>query len=403
MQCGHKPARDIVMETRNSLPSFLLLGSAGRNSGKTTLACAIIHRFARQRDIVAVKITTVRGHAGNCPRGGQGCGVCSTLSDVFQITEEFDSTAGKDTNRLLRAGAIRVFWLRVREGCLSAGIEELLKAIPPGAIVVAESNTARRVLEPGIFLMVRRAGSDSVKESAQAVMKMVDRQVLLQDDDSFNFDIEKLSILNDRWILRDASAAIMAGGKSRRMRRDKSLLTIHGKPLIHHIHDQLEPLFDEIVISTDSPNKYPFIAAREVVDEKPGLGPLMGIASILRVAKNERVFVAACDIPEIDFDFVQKLLTESRHYDCVMPMTGPERFEPLFAVYNKRVLPHIDAILLSGERKILALTQRVPTRYIQMDAMVWYRNLNTYEDYLDFSTGNVDPRDDSSEPRRRRV
>ena len=173
------------MSDRIRIPSILLVGSAGKNSRKTTLACAILSRFARQRAIVGVKVTTVRGNETSCPRDARGCGVCSSLSGMYDIAEELDRHSGKDTARMLASGARQVFWLRAREGHLREGLQALLNGLLPGTLVVAESNTASRFLDPGVFLMVREQGSDTLKPSALEAMTYVDRQVR-SDGDQFD-------------------------------------------------------------------------------------------------------------------------------------------------------------------------------------------------------------------------
>ncbi|UCC99737.1 MAG: hypothetical protein JSW66_07605, partial [Phycisphaerales bacterium] len=90
-----------------------MIGSAGANVGKTELACAILRKFGERDNIIGIKVTTIDDKNGQCPRGGQGCGVCSSLDGVFCITEESDTCSEKDTSRLLTSGASRVFWLQV--------------------------------------------------------------------------------------------------------------------------------------------------------------------------------------------------------------------------------------------------------------------------------------------------
>ena len=96
-------------------PHMLLIGAAGRNTGKTEFACTLLRRFSTLQSITAIKITVIRSDEsrGSCPRGGSGCGVCSSLEGEYDITEETDRDGSKDTSRLLRAGANHVFWLRV--------------------------------------------------------------------------------------------------------------------------------------------------------------------------------------------------------------------------------------------------------------------------------------------------
>ena len=144
------------------LDGMLMIGSAGSNVGKTELACTILRKFRLRRaqsnlkscDVIGIKVTTIRDKEGRCPRGGEGCGVCTSLEGVYSITEELDSSSGKDTARLLSAGASRVFWLRVREERLMEGITALLDVIGHDAVSICESNSLRQVVKPGLFLMV---------------------------------------------------------------------------------------------------------------------------------------------------------------------------------------------------------------------------------------------------------
>ena len=89
-------------------PNMLMIGSADRNSGKTTFACALIAHLSGRHEIVAAKVTTIQERDGTCPRGGDGCGVCATLDGRFCITEETVRGGTKDTQRLLDAGAFKV-------------------------------------------------------------------------------------------------------------------------------------------------------------------------------------------------------------------------------------------------------------------------------------------------------
>ena len=103
------------------LENMLMIGASGSNVGKTELACALLRRFGGGRRIVGVKVTAVASKDRSCPRGGQGCGVCSSMEGEYWITEETARGSGKDTGRLLAAGADKVYWLRVMRTHLRRG------------------------------------------------------------------------------------------------------------------------------------------------------------------------------------------------------------------------------------------------------------------------------------------
>jgi hypothetical protein len=191
-------------------PEMLMIGATGRNAGKTELACRVIRALAARVPIAALKVTTVVGANGNCPHGGEGCGTCSSLGEPWCVTRELDAGSGKDTSRLLRAGAREAWWLRVREEALADAAADLLSRVPAGWASVCESNRLRRVVEPGLFLQVRSEGERSAKPSARSVADLADR-VVVSDGSSFDLDLERICVLDGQWALRrDACAVVVA-------------------------------------------------------------------------------------------------------------------------------------------------------------------------------------------------
>ncbi len=394
------------------LDGMLMIGSAGSNVGKTDLACTLLRKFSKTGDIIGIKVTTIKDKDGQCPRGGEGCGVCSSLEGVYCITEETDSSSGKDTARLLSAGASRVFWLRVLKEHLQQGTTALLDIIGPDAVSICESNSLRQIIEPGLFLMVRNRNLKAWKSSALQVKKHADR-IVISDGSSFDFDLERIKLRDGKWIISrtkisaeakpvnqyrtgqrprefwcgtKATAIIMAGGGSSRMGTDKSMLPIKGKPLIETICEQLRGSFDQILISANEVDKFAFLGLEVVPDKVPEQGPLMGIASALEASVNELNLVVACDIPKINMACINRMLTEAieSQADIVVPTTGEEKYEPLFAIYRKSALEAINKTLSSGKRKITDVFTLCTVKHIELDDTDWLINLNTMAEYEEF-------------------
>jgi hypothetical protein len=181
---------------------MLLIGATGRHAGKTEFACGLLRHFVRTQPVTAVKITVIRETGGACPRGGVGCGVCTSLNGNYDIMEEADRTGPKDTMRLLRAGANRVYWLRVRDMHMEAGLAALYGLIDPQTPVICESNSIRNAVEPGLFLMVKDKRSSACKESARAVAPLADRTVL-SDGEQFDLAPDRIDFHAGRWRLRE--------------------------------------------------------------------------------------------------------------------------------------------------------------------------------------------------------
>ena len=361
-----------------------MVGASDRNIGKTEFACSLIRKFGSQHNIIGIKVTTIEQADDGCPRGGRGCGVCATLEGNFCITEETDSQSDKDTCRMLAAGAKRVFWLRALKHHLKEGTNALLAAIGTDAASVCESNSLRLIVEPGLFFMFKAVDSDKCKLSAASVEKYADRVVLF-DGNQFNIDINSIKLVDGKWAMKmDATAIIMAGGRSRRMGQDKTILKINGTPVIKYIFDQLRSHFDQILVSSNNIAKHSFSGVKVVPDEVANKGPLMGIASALRVSQNDINFVIACDIPEVDIDLIRRLIKKNRNFDAVLPQTGPSQYEPLFAVYKKSTLAAIDESIISGNYKILDPLKKCKVNYVKLHRAEQIKNLNTMSDYLQF-------------------
>jgi len=179
-------------------PNWLLIGAAGRNAGKTTLVCELI---ARHQPIAAVKVTVVQPGIRECPRGGEGCGVCPSLGRTpFWLRTEINPGGPKDTSRLLAAGASPVLWLCTRADAFPEVLAAILPLIPPSRPVIVESNSLRHHLTPSLFLMVRHTDDPSIKPSASAVLSYVDRTVR-SDGAEFDLDLDDVVFENGVWRL----------------------------------------------------------------------------------------------------------------------------------------------------------------------------------------------------------
>jgi molybdopterin-guanine dinucleotide biosynthesis protein A len=197
------------------------------------------------------------------------------------------------------------------------------------------------------------------------------------------------------------TAIVLAGGRSRRMKADKAGLDVGGRTLLGHVLAQVEPLFDEILVSlspgqrlapdrtaapkrtrsagSSAPGGRP--AIRLVEDEAAGLGPLAGILAGLKAARNEACMVIACDIPDMDVPLLRALASATGGSEITVPVGPSGLYEPLFALYRKSVVPRIESLLASGERSVLPLYDLCRTAVVPFEDPGRVRNLNTRADY----------------------
>jgi molybdopterin-guanine dinucleotide biosynthesis protein A len=164
----------------------------------------------------------------------------------------------------------------------------------------------------------------------------------------------------------DLSAAVLAGGLSRRMGADKALLTLDGVPLIERAVTTLRQLSSDVFIVGDRP-AYRAFGAPVVADMYPSTGPLGGIATALRAARSAYVLVVACDMPWLSLPLLRAMAAVQRDYDVLIPvLPGAQDArgipEPLHAIYAARCLPIVEQTLSVGMHKASGLLDRVRAR-----------------------------------------
>ena len=187
--------------------------------------------------------------------------------------------------------------------------------------------------------------------------------------------------------IADATAVVLAGGKSSRMGRPKSLLLFDGEPLILHIVRALKRMFAETVIVAAPEQELPDLPAILVRDDVAYQGPVGGIYYGLKAASGNFCFVTSCDVPFLNLALISHLTSQILNHDVVVPH-WENRFQPLHAAYRTSVLPLLKEQLDRGELRPVYLFDKVRTCRIGEDEIrrfdpegLSFLNMNTLDDY----------------------
>lgn len=183
------------------------------------------------------------------------------------------------------------------------------------------------------------------------------------------------------------SAVILAGGKSSRMGRAKALLPFDGEPLIAHIVRALQSLFTDIVVVAAPDQELPELPVTLARDEVAYRGPVSGIYHGLSATRHPVSFIGSCDMPFLSLPLISYLVSEIGNHDVVVP-EWDGRYQPLFAVYRRAVMPHLAEQLRREELRPIFLFDKVRTRKISEAEICRYdpdgssfNNMNTPADY----------------------
>lgn len=95
------------------------------------------------------------------------------------------------------------------------------------------------------------------------------------------------------------AGAVLTGGASSRMGRDKALLAVHGQPMAARVAGALTAAGCRPVWCQGGDPALGTVGLDVVADERPGGGPVAAILSALRHAPGD-VVVAACDLVDLD-------------------------------------------------------------------------------------------------------
>ncbi len=160
------------------------------------------------------------------------------------------------------------------------------------------------------------------------------------------------------------SAVVLAGGRGRRMGMvEKALLEFEGKTIIERLLESLFRIVDEVILSVrDSAQKekfrpvlekFPAHEIRFCYDTLEDAGPLEGIRAGLLESRSEYSFVCAGDMPFINIRVVDLLFEKASGHDAALPKWEDRKFEPLHAVYSRKLIPEIEKALEKGRCSVL--------------------------------------------------
>jgi molybdopterin-guanine dinucleotide biosynthesis protein A len=179
---------------------------------------------------------------------------------------------------------------------------------------------------------------------------------------------------------------ILCGGRSRRMGKDKASLPFGDETLLERVAGTLGEVVDELWLVAREGQEVP-LDLPVARDSAEGLGPLAGIAAGLRAMQSERAFLASCDTPLIQPNFVERMFELSEGHAAAVPLIEGH-WMTTTAVYAKSLLPLADGLLADGIRRPRALFDATATRFVAAEELtdidpelLSLRDCDTPEDY----------------------
>lgn len=198
-------------------------------------------------------------------------------------------------------------------------------------------------------------------------------------------DIEAISAfieghLQQSWV--PIHGLVLAGGKSTRMKRDKSEISYFGQHQKKHMFDLLSAVTSKTFYS---------VREDQLVDSDPsllgdtfvGLGPYGAILSAFRSNPNVAWLVTACDQPFLTRETLDLLVAKRNPSKVATAFYNPETEfpEPLITLWEPRAYAHLLHFLSLGfscPRKVLINTA---VEIVHLEDPIVLKNVNTPEEY----------------------
>lgn len=184
-------------------------------------------------------------------------------------------------------------------------------------------------------------------------------------------------------------AAVLAGGASRRMGRDKAALPWGPGNLLEFQTGRLANLFRDVFVVVKETPDFPVGPARVVLDETADFASIHGLARALEEA-DDRVFVLAVDLPSVTHDVVREIVrrAEATSALALIPEAGG-RLQPLAAVWRRAAARFArnriarDLLSLSSLADEVGAETLPESEWRKLDPSGnSFTNVNTMNDYL---------------------
>ena len=189
--------------------------------------------------------------------------------------------------------------------------------------------------------------------------------------------------------------AILAGGQSKRMGKDKLFLELNNKKLIEHTIDKVKKYLKKVIIITNQDNEFfsknNLITVKDCIEGQ--LGPLVGILTAMKWAKENLskcswVATFPCDTPFFPESIIKSFIEESKKKESlILCASSHGRKHNIFGLWSLDLYDKLKNDLINKKvRKVQDWTEKNKIKNLEFTFKDYdpFFNINTQED-LEFA------------------
>lgn len=163
------------------------------------------------------------------------------------------------------------------------------------------------------------------------------------------------------------TGAVLAGGHSRRMGRDKATLAHEGRPMWERQAGVLRAAGCDVIAVVRQPGQAPLGLPDDLLlwhDPVADAGPLAGLHAALSSSRTLLIAVLAVDMPRIDPWWFQWLGSYCGSNIGAMACRPDGMHEPLAAIYPRTAVTETARLLTGPDRSLQSLAAALMTRHL---------------------------------------
>lgn len=177
----------------------------------------------------------------------------------------------------------------------------------------------------------------------------------------------------------------LAGGRSRRMGRDKATLLLRGHLAVDRCIQQLKPVCERVFVSLREEQESPATLASEVIQDRFGeIGPLGGLLSAFYWHRHVDWLVMSCALPFVSVKDLKQLKAASNQNFLATAFVGSNGEPiPLCTIFHHSQKDNVLRLAKQGYRKIEDVLAAGDINFIQADDPTIFDSIVTNDDYLE--------------------
>lgn len=148
--------------------------------------------------------------------------------------------------------------------------------------------------------------------------------------------------------------AILAGGRGVRIGGEKSIVELHGKPLICYPVEAVQQVLSRVAIMAKTGTRLPRLSGVSVwIEPESPRHPLVGITQALALAGGRPVLVCAGDLPFVTPELIRRLVKADPGRAPAVVACAEERMQPLLGCYHPRALELLAGPAREGTGRVI--------------------------------------------------